>query len=299
MAKNRRKFKECPNCGYIFEEANNYCPQCGQENHDLNVPVKHLIAEFFEGTMHFDTKAWHTLKYLITKPGYLTECFNLGKRASYVPPFRLYVFVSLVFFFVLALTSESSIVIQKNEGDPIALAGVSPDDSVRLEKAKALAKDANQFEKANLSFGKGEAATKFTQKFKKFTSNGDNSKQRLFKNLSFMMFLLMPFFAFVLYLYYIRQNRNYVEHLMFSIHLHTFYFLLLTAAMLLGAMVPSLELEWVVFAIIVLYLYLALHRVYKQSYKRTLLSMIPIGFIYLITLGIFFVGTVLISVLLT
>lgn len=89
MEKKRRKFTQCPNCGYTFEEVNNYCPNCGQENHDLNVPVKHLVWEFLEGTLHYDTKFWVTLKYLLFRPGLLTEKFNTGQRASYVPPIRL------------------------------------------------------------------------------------------------------------------------------------------------------------------------------------------------------------------
>ncbi len=306
MAKNRRKFTQCPNCGYVFEEVNNYCPNCGQENHDLNVPVKHLIAEFFEGTMHFDTKAWHTLKYLILKPGSLTKEFNIGKRASYVPPFRLYVFISLIFFFVLAVTSDSKVQLQGSASSengnnvlPVVTAGVSEADSASLAKAEAVREEIKQLKPIKTEPGDSKFASKFFEKFKKFSSSGETSKQKLFKNLSFMMFLLMPFFAFVLYLYYRKQQRNYIEHLMFAIHLHTFYFILLIAAMLLGELLPSVDFEWVVFLIMILYLYLALHRVYKQSYLRTFMSLLPIGFVYLISLAIFFLGTVFVSVLLT
>ncbi|MBC5993947.1 DUF3667 domain-containing protein [Pontibacter cellulosilyticus] len=311
MPKTRRKFTQCPNCGYTFKDTNNYCPNCGQENHDLNVPVKHLVAEFFEGTMHFDTKAWHTLKYLITKPGLLTEKFNTGQRASYVPPFRLYVFVSLIFFFVLALTTESSVkVAGQEQGEAKAiLPGVTINanvadsleqaaDSAALTRLKQLQ---NTEQLKALSSGLQEDAfmTEFSEKFASFSSHGEESKQKLIKNLSFMMFLLMPFFALVLYLYYRKQDRNYVEHLMFSIHLHTFYFILLSVAMLLGKLFPALNLEAIVLAILVLYLYLALHQVYKQTYLRTLVSLLPIGFVYLLTLAVFFLGTVFVSVLLT
>ena len=116
MEKKRRKFTQCPNCGYIFREAENYCPNCGQENHDLNVPVKHLVEEFLEGTLHYDTKFWVTFKYLLFKPGLLTEKFNNGQRASYVPPFRLYVFISLIFFFMLAI-SPSAMQVDLNTSD--------------------------------------------------------------------------------------------------------------------------------------------------------------------------------------
>ncbi|MEJ8804579.1 DUF3667 domain-containing protein [Pontibacter sp. H249] len=314
MAKKRRKFTQCPNCGYIFEEVNNFCPNCGQENHDLNVPVKHLIAEFFEGTLHFDTKAWITLKYLILKPGLLTEKFNIGQRASYVPPFRLYVFVSIIFFFLLALIADNSVrlnggkpnseattvlpgvTISTNQNDSLIAAAA---DSAALEKVKTITQDSKELQALQSEIGENKFASEFADKFAKFTSHGDESKQKLFKNLSFMMFLLMPFFALVLYLYYRKQNRNYVEHLMFSIHLHTFYFILLMVAMLVGQLLPTLEFEGVVFLIMGLYLYFALRQVYKQSYLRTFFSLLPIGFAYLITLAIFFLSTIFVSVLLT
>ncbi|WP_299817956.1 DUF3667 domain-containing protein [uncultured Pontibacter sp.] len=301
MATKRRKFTQCPNCGYTLEEVNNFCPNCGQENHNLNVPVKHLVAEFFEGTMHFDTKAWRTLKYLILKPGLLTEKFNIGQRASYVPPFRLYVFVSLIFFFVLALTAKNSVNIHREANtQQVAPGTTNQTDTLALKQIQLEQDNAREALKDLQTNIDDEAFTAaFQAKFGKFTSQGDESKQKLFKNLSFMMFLLMPFFGLLLHLFYRRQKRNYVEHLMFSIHLHTFYFILLAVAMLLGVMLPNLDLGNIVLFIMALYLYFALHQVYKQSYLKTLLSLIPISIIYLVTLGIFFLGTVFVSVLLT
>ncbi|MFD2246863.1 DUF3667 domain-containing protein [Pontibacter ruber] len=312
MAKKRRKLTQCPNCGYTFDDTNNYCPNCGQENHDLNVPVKHLIAEFLEGTLHFDTKVWKTLKYLILKPGLLSEKFNIGQRASYVPPFRLYVFVSLIFFFVLALTTKSTVQLQSTKGDkPVAaLPGMTINanladslalaaDSAKLEKLEEVAAAAEEMKALKTNIIQDERATLVAEKFSKFISNSEGSKQKLLKNISFMMFLLMPFFAWLLNLFYRKQGRNYVEHLMFSIHLHTFYFILLIISMLAGHYLPVPDLSGVVIGIMILYLFLALHRVYKQSYVRTLLRLIPIGFTYLITLAFFLVSTVFMSVLLS
>lgn len=314
MAKKRRKFTQCPNCGYTFEDAYNYCPNCGQENHDLNVPVKHLIAEFFEGTLHFDTKIWQTIKYLILKPGLLTEKFNIGQRASYVPPFRLYVFISLIFFFVLALTTENSIELKgadETDGkatavlpgvtfnstvaDSLALAA----DSVQLKKLQQLARGNKELEELKAGLAEDKTAAMIAEKFNRFTSHSEESKHKLLKNLSFMMFLLMPFFALLLYWYYRKLGRNYVEHLMFSIHLHAFYFILLIVAMVLDKFFPALNLDAVVLTIMALYLFLALHQVYKQSYLRTLLSLIPISITYIITLALFFLGTVAVSVLMS
>lgn len=307
MAKDRRKFTQCPNCGYTFEEVNNYCPNCGQENHDLNVPVKHLIWEFLEGTIHYDTKFWITLKYLLFRPGLLTEKFNVGQRASYVPPFRLYVFVSLVFFFVMALATSKGradadatpaqvSVPQVRVSDPLtdsllfeSSSAISPTDEAQLEAASDSALQTIE----NPTFK--TALTKVVA----FSKGGEQAKQKLLKNTSFMMFILMPFFAYLLYLFYYRQRRNYIEHLMFSIHLHTFFFVILTISTSLDLVFHGLSIDEVVIALMLVYFYFALKRVYKQSYGRTLLKLIPIGLLYCLTLSVFLLGTLAVSVMLS
>lgn len=300
MAKRRRKFIQCPNCGYTFEEVNNYCPNCGQENHDLNVPVKHLIEEFFESTLHYDTKFWRTLKYLLTRPGYLTEKFNIGQRASYVPPFRLYVFVSIFFFSFIALFSTSKMIAMEPEVAAAQLKETNPKAAAQLQKVDSLAAASGadvlvrglpQADTSNQKIS-GELLAKFHN----FTSNQEQSRQRLMKNVSFMMFVLMPFFGFILYLFYRSQRRNYVEHLMFSIHFHTFVFLLIMLALVVEYIFKGFDTDSIVFLISVGYLFLAMHRVYKQPYLRTAAKLIPISITYIISLMFLFVTTVAISV---
>ncbi|MER2998643.1 DUF3667 domain-containing protein [Pontibacter populi] len=294
MAKRRRKFTQCPNCGYIFEEVNNYCPNCGQENHDLNVPAKHLIAEFFEGTLHFDTKVWHTLKLLLFKPGLLTEKFNVGQRASYVPPFRLYVFISIIFFFVLALRGGSSPEEAKGSFTPdVEIKGLEADTVAETSEA-AVALSDSLIQAIDSPFLK-----ELSVKFKTFTSDEEQSRQKLLKNTSFMMFILMPFFGFVLYLFYRRQDRNYVEHLMFSIHFHTFFFLITIVAIGIEYFIKSFEVDTWVFWIALLYLFLAMLRVYKQSFWRTFLKFLPVSFLYILSLLALFLGTLFISVMMS
>lgn len=307
MAKKRRKFTQCPNCGYIFEEVNNYCPNCGQENHDLNVPVKHLIWEFLEGTIHYDTKVWRTIKYLLFRPGLLTEKFNVGQRASYVPPFRLYVFVSIVFFFVLAISTKKADVAAA-EPIEVAVPGVKVEDSLTdsllyyREATTVRATARTRAEAASDSAIQSienptykEAMTRLVS----FAKDEEQAKQKLLKNASFMMFILMPFFAYLLYLFYYKQRRNYVEHLMFSIHLHTFFFIIIIIATSIGLVLSGLDLEGWVIAIMLLYLFLALKRVYKQSNGLTLLKLIPISLLYCLTLFVFLLGTLAISVMLS
>ena len=96
--KKRRKVEICHNCHTILSLENNFCPHCGQENHDLKVPIGHLAFEVFEGFTHFDTKFYNTMQAIFTSPGKITKDFLEGRRGRYVPPVRLYFLIAFVFF---------------------------------------------------------------------------------------------------------------------------------------------------------------------------------------------------------
>jgi hypothetical protein len=100
MKRKRSKGQHCLNCGYHFRieaEHNNYCPNCGQENHDPRQPVRHLIYEFLETLFHFDSRSWNTLRLLVFHPGVVTRNHLHGIRQRYTPPNRLFIFSLAVF----------------------------------------------------------------------------------------------------------------------------------------------------------------------------------------------------------
>jgi Protein of unknown function (DUF3667) len=99
--KKRRKVEICHNCHTVLSVETNFCPHCGQENHDLKVPLGHLAFEVFEGFTHFDTKFYNTMKAIFLSPGKITKDFLEGRRGRYVPPVRLYFLVAFVFFLAL------------------------------------------------------------------------------------------------------------------------------------------------------------------------------------------------------
>lgn len=109
MSAHHQKLAVCPNCGTSLKPDDNFCPHCGQENHEIKLPLGHIAYEFVESITHFDNKLWNTLKAIFTRPGQMTAEFLEGKRARYVPPARLYVFVSVIFFFLVAKYSDRSL----------------------------------------------------------------------------------------------------------------------------------------------------------------------------------------------
>jgi hypothetical protein len=93
-----RKEKNCLNCNAQVQ--GKYCHICGQENIETKESVWHLVLHFFNDITHFDGKFFSSLKYLITKPGFLPKEYLRGRRMSYLNPIRMYVFTSAIFFIV-------------------------------------------------------------------------------------------------------------------------------------------------------------------------------------------------------
>ncbi len=57
----------------------------------------HLLDDIFS----FDSRASRTVWPLVTRPAFLTNEYFSGRRVHYVPPLRLYLFISIVFFITL------------------------------------------------------------------------------------------------------------------------------------------------------------------------------------------------------
>ena len=108
MAKTRRKNSLCPNCGRGLLAAENYCPDCGQENTNINVSLKTVLRDFFDDLFSLDSRFFKTLRPFLFKPGFLTIEYNSGKRILYFPPLRLYLICSFLYFVIPAPDPFSS-----------------------------------------------------------------------------------------------------------------------------------------------------------------------------------------------
>lgn len=112
-------------------------------------------------------------------------------------------------------------------------------------------------------------------------------------NLTWMILLMMPALAFILLILYARRDFFYVEHLIFSFHYHAFAFLIVSPAYLLAEVWP-IGIAFA-FGIILIYLFIAMRRVYKQGILKTSLKFMALNSLYLFIFIFFLIFMIIIS----
>jgi len=91
----------CKNCEEKYEVGFEFCPHCGQKtNEDLTVGV--LFYNTISNYFSFDARFFKSFIPLMFKPGILAKRFIEGKRLLYLHPAQMYLFISVVFFFLFS-----------------------------------------------------------------------------------------------------------------------------------------------------------------------------------------------------
>lgn len=350
-----RKEKDCLNCGHHVEET--YCPHCGQENIELKEDAWHMITHAIADYFHFEHKFFGTIKPLLFKPGKLTVDYVAGKRASFLHPIKLYIFISIVFFIIVFSGSEkkkheaetrAAAVTEKLEKDTLVSDNVdevkqmlkylpitrSKKDSILREVEKdikengkaAIHIDSLPLKKSKFNvFSNGDETIEQYEKkqralpkekrdnfilnyfikkgiqFNKYPDPGQKIKEDCIKLIPKMMFLLLPLFAVILKLVYIRKKRFYYEHLIYSFHTHSAIFLsFIVAALLMWLSKFVMEIEWLIgtigFFYILWYIYRSLRTFYGSTRWVTLLKVFFLFFCYSMLITLCFILIIAVSV---
>jgi hypothetical protein len=295
----------CSNCGESL--SGEYCAACGQRHEPHIHSMAHFAGEAFESITHADSRLWRTLGFLLVKPGRLTREFFDGRRAAYLPPFRLYLVISVAFF-LLGPSADSSVAI-KDAADTVDLA-VS--DAI----SKSASKTTVGAEEDGVSTIKVEGLSDFCREFLDLPDSDNSARNNLrancrriaegdgrelgrnfLLNLPRAMFVFLPALAFVMWLLYWRPRRFYVEHLLFLVHNHAFVFLGFSILILIGR-IPVVG-DWIGWGwalgllYMIWYLYRAQRVVYGQSRWLTVAKYYLLLTTYVAMAGVMFVLTLL------
>jgi hypothetical protein len=254
--------------------------------HDL---LHELVAEHFG----LDTKVARTVVTLVRRPGRLTQEFLAGRRARYLSPLRLYLSLSVLFFLCSAISARvggstgagivrfntsgtrnksgtiisfDTTALQQDAAIPVAnpvLNTVNDSTDITRNANAGIVIDTlhgNPFllplqrridrRAAYMQSHRAEAATRVSEAFQ--------------HDLPDALFLLVPGLAFALWILYHSSHLYFAEHLIFALHFQAFSFLALTVGLL-----PIPFLDTITGVAILVYLFVALRRVYVQSIAST------------------------------
>jgi Protein of unknown function (DUF3667) len=124
----------------------------------------------------------------------------------------------------------------------------------------------------------------------------------LFSNLPYMMLCCIPLFAFVLKVLYIRRRVLYIDHLIYALHIHTFFYtgimLIVLATMGLNRILPGalagwgIAFLWIAF---VVQIFVSIRLVYRQGWFISTFKFFAGGFVYLMVLFLALAATFFIT----
>jgi len=250
--------RPCPNCSELLW--GQYCANCGQRARARMITFWELLKDAGDLLASLDSRIWKTLGLLMFRPGRLTLDYLQGKRARFVPPVRLFIASSIVFFFIASLNAR----LEFGPDDAVFIgpgAGVELEDAEPSERRALEGLDQEQDEgeadaeaaqpprargasgtAGGIGFDRDcnvdySAAPDWLEKVvpperaveicERITADHGRSFARaLLSNVPAMMFLFLPLMGVVMKLAYPLSGRYYAEHLLFLVHYHSFFFLL-------------------------------------------------------------------------
>ncbi len=267
----------------------NFCPECGQDSRDHKVSMRTLLSDFWNDVFTFDSRFFRSFLPLVSRPGALTEEYLRGRRVRYIPPLRLYLFISIAFFFLLSVRVGSRVVDRETttrvsaRPDSVTVAAVLSDLRALPDSARAgIAPESLDVAAGHLLARVARHDTTDTDAGtwvimgKDVTEDRNRIIRGTLKLAPKVIFVLLPLFAGLLALVYRRSKRMLIEHLVFTLHYHAFIFLIF-------AVVLIFRWDWL-FVVAVLavpaYLLLAMRRVYGQGWVKTIIKHVMLNATY-------------------
>lgn len=307
--------KVCQNCQNPV--TGNFCAECGQKTNVHKDSFWHMIAHFVGDYFHYDSKLWVTLKTLLFQPGKITVEYNQGKRAKYLNPIQLYIFITTVFFIFYFSFSKS----EKDQHPKTKASLTTLSDTIQqnIEKNKKI-----EFDNEGINFSYNGDSTNINfeslaaydsiqntlepskrdnwlERYgrkklwlldKKYPNSNDLNNsllEKMLHNTPKVFFLLLPYFALLLMFVFKKRKIFYIDHLVFSLHFHSAMFIIFGTVSTLNYLFSYFDFEKLMNIIFIsvgsIYLFKALKKVYPNKLPYILLqqfflfSMYFIGFV--------------------
>jgi hypothetical protein len=301
--------------------AGRYCSACGQKADVRILSLGRLLADALGDLLNYDARIWRSLRTLVFRPGHLTRAFIEGRRARYTPPFRMYVVATLAFFVVFSLVRALSPPAEPSVSGAVAASTSEPATAADAE-AGELAQEVEPdpgTQQLGITFDDDDLECQVDQKLSPAIrerleeacrrveeDNGALFRRAFRENFPVTMLVFIPIVAGIMKLLYLFARRKYVEHLLFFLHVHTFFFVLALASVLLsgalrflwpGTSIPALIVTSAASLYFFVYLYRAMREVYRQGHALTAAKYVALGGSYLMAAILTLFGAALFTAL--
>jgi hypothetical protein len=236
--------------------------------------LRDFLSEVAEVLTHADSRLWRTVRSLLLQPGFLTQQFLRGHRASYLPPFRLYFVVSVLFFLVVSVTSP--------------MTTRSLDETAAVDQTASALGTTEDLCRSSVGHMPGPDWIRqpFLSACQRTHADQSRALGRSFvHNLGRAMFLFLPLLAAFMTPMYSRARHYYVDNLLLLVHNQALVFLLLSIYLVaLHWMHPGALTTLLTFALVcyvIFYFYRSMQRVYAETWLRTLIKFTALAMAYL------------------
>ncbi len=204
----------CPNCN--SEILGRFCSACGQDQNRSFSTLRQMLGEAFKELTELDGRLARSFATLLFRPGRMTVDYLAHRRERYVPPFRLYLMVSVVLYFTLdLLTVQVSLSINLIDNPSTPLNDSPNPTEISLLEILDERLDAA----ADVPIG-GAAQSKPEPGF----------GSAVFGHVPEISFFLLPFAAMLLKGLYLNRRQPFGEHLVAALHIKTGVFVVLILA---------------------------------------------------------------------
>ncbi|MFC5046859.1 DUF3667 domain-containing protein [Aquimarina hainanensis] len=315
---------ECLNCGVPLDIIDKYCHHCGQVNTTKKLALSDFFSEYFSSLFSYDSRLSHTIIALLFRPGKITKEYTEGKRVKYANPFRFYLSVSIIFFIINGFFIDfDSLRYQVNKEKktnttqtPLHVHFFSEADSTATQyyseqqlgsmkyferikyristysnfytdtKEKSVIKALDSLNHNVNNFNK--YIYKRIIKANELDSNPIELAEYIFNKSPFIIFFFLPFFSLILWLLYMRNPFSYMEHLVFTFHTQTMFFILLGLAILFTKAIDYQLPVTISTLLFLLYLYKSLRKFYNQGRFKTIVKFTLLNILFFILAGVGF-----------
>ena len=263
----------CLNCGATMTGP--YCSHCGQKQVQQDLTLSEFLSETTQELTHWEGKVPTTLKVLFLQPGRLTHDFLAGRRARWLPPLRLYLICSLVYFVGDALGEA---ITHRSEREFAKMTVTGADGRVSLTPE-------GRRQVADLPVAKLVGVERVEQAL----ANKSTFNKTIESALPKAMFVLLPLFALMTLIAWRHTMPRYPAHLYLALHLHAAWFAALALMSIVTVFVTSIGVMtvagFVMLAYIVWYGLMAARRVFAESWARTITKAAAVSVAYGIVLN--------------